>query len=84
MTFPVFIDHARPYAMTGPGLGDKMIDYSQSLQDMESVMSAPPPFAHLHCHSHYSLLDGAGKIRNLLTRAQALRKAFANPFYITL
>jgi DNA polymerase-3 subunit alpha len=36
-------------------------------------MSAPPPFVHLHCHSHYSLLDGAGKISDLLQRAQALR-----------
>jgi DNA polymerase-3 subunit alpha len=36
-------------------------------------MSAPPPFVHLHCHSHYSLLDGAGRIRDLLERAQALR-----------
>lgn len=31
------------------------------------------PFAHLHCHSHYSLLDGAGTIRGLLERAKALR-----------
>ena len=30
------------------------------------------PFAHLHCHSHYSLLDGAGTIRGLLERAKAL------------
>ena len=36
-------------------------------------MSSPPPFVHLHCHSHYSLLDGAGKVRDLLERAQALR-----------
>ncbi len=36
-------------------------------------MSSPPPFVHLHCHSHYSLLDGAGKIHDLLERAQALR-----------
>ncbi len=36
-------------------------------------MSAPPPFVHLHCHSHYSLLDGAGKIADLLQRAQSLR-----------
>ncbi|MGD0652754.1 MAG: DNA polymerase III subunit alpha [Thermoguttaceae bacterium] len=36
-------------------------------------MSSPPPFVHLHCHSHYSLLDGAGRIRDLLERAQALR-----------
>ncbi len=32
-----------------------------------------PPFAHLHCHSHYSLLDGAGTIPGLLERAKALR-----------
>src|SRR3989304_4305526 len=40
---------------------------------MEGAVSAPPPFAHLHCHSHYSLLDGAGKIQDLLERTQALR-----------
>ena len=27
------------------------------------------PFVHLHCHSHYSLLDGAGRIERLLERA---------------
>jgi len=32
-----------------------------------------PPFVHLHCHSHYSLLDGSGSIRGLLERAKALR-----------
>ena len=31
------------------------------------------PFVHLHCHSHYSLLDGAGTIDRLLERAKALR-----------
>ena len=31
-----------------------------------------PPFAHLHCHSHYSLLDGAGTIPGLLQRAKEL------------
>jgi len=31
------------------------------------------PFVHLHCHSHYSLLDGAGSIDGLLERAKALR-----------
>ena len=31
------------------------------------------PFAHLHCHSHYSLLDGAGTIDGLLARAKALQ-----------
>lgn len=32
-----------------------------------------PPFVHLHCHSHYSLLDGASKVGSLVTRAKDLR-----------
>ncbi len=31
-----------------------------------------PPFVHLHCHSHFSLLDGAGQTGDLLKRAKAL------------
>lgn len=30
------------------------------------------PFAHLHCHSHFSLLDGASSIGKLVTRAKEL------------
>ena len=30
------------------------------------------PFVHLHCHSHYSLLDGASKIPALVKRAKEL------------
>ncbi len=30
------------------------------------------PFVHLHCHSHYSLLDGASKIPALIQRTKAL------------
>ena len=30
------------------------------------------PFVHLHCHSHYSLLDGAGTIDRLVQRAKNL------------
>ena len=30
------------------------------------------PFVHLHCHSHYSLLDGASQIPALVQRAKAL------------
>ena len=32
-------------------------------------MSSEQPFVHLHCHSHYSLLDGAGSIKKLVQRA---------------
>ncbi len=31
-----------------------------------------PPFVHLHCHSHYSLLDGASPIGELVSRAKEL------------
>ncbi len=30
------------------------------------------PFVHLHCHSHYSLLDGASPINRLVARAKEL------------
>ncbi len=30
------------------------------------------PFVHLHCHSHYSLLDGASRIPELVERAKSL------------
>jgi DNA polymerase-3 subunit alpha len=33
-------------------------------------MTDSRPFAHLHCHSHYSLLDGASPIGKLITRAK--------------
>ena len=37
-------------------------------------MSSTPsrPFVHLHCHSHYSLLDGASKVPALIQRAKTL------------
>lgn len=31
-----------------------------------------PPFVHLHCHSHYSLLDGASPIDAMVSRAKEL------------
>lgn len=35
-------------------------------------MTAPAkPFVHLHCHSHYSLLDGASPIKGLIKKAKA-------------
>ena len=33
--------------------------------------AASRPFVHLHCHSHYSLLDGASEIGGLVQRAKA-------------
>src|SRR5437660_1462367 len=33
---------------------------------------ADRPFVHLHCHSHYSLLDGASRIPELVGRAKEL------------
>ncbi|MBU6173296.1 MAG: PHP domain-containing protein, partial [Planctomycetes bacterium] len=39
---------------------------------MESTTSGSSrPFVHLHCHSHYSLLDGASPIGKLLKRAKS-------------
>jgi DNA polymerase-3 subunit alpha len=31
-----------------------------------------PPFVHLHCHSHFSLLDGASPIQGMVDRAKTL------------
>ena len=42
-----------------------------SLRRKESHVTTPP-FAHLHCHSHYSLLDGASPIDSLVNRAKEL------------
>jgi len=35
-------------------------------------MSNPSPFVHLHVHTHYSLLDGACKVGDLVKRVKAL------------
>jgi DNA polymerase-3 subunit alpha len=37
----------------------------------EESNAAARPFAHLHCHSHYSLLDGASPIGKLVARAKS-------------
>ena len=40
---------------------------------MSDIVTSDPiasrPFVHLHCHSHYSLLDGASDIKRLVNRA---------------
>ena len=40
--------------------------------DSAIINLMPTPFVHLHTHSHYSLLDGAGKIDQLIKRAKEL------------
>src|SRR5688500_17860335 len=37
-----------------------------------SMPDSARPFVHLHCHSHYSLLDGASEITTLVKRAKEL------------
>ncbi len=39
---------------------------------MASMESPPLRFTHLHCHSHYSLLDGAAPISKLIKRTKEL------------
>ncbi|MFN9718436.1 MAG: DNA polymerase III subunit alpha [Planctomycetota bacterium] len=36
-----------------------------------STPAAPRPFAHLHCHTHYSLLDGVNRIPDLVKHVKA-------------
>jgi len=38
----------------------------------KGITVTTPPFTHLHCHSHYSLLDGASPIHELVARAKEL------------
>lgn len=35
-------------------------------------MTTTKPYAHLHCHSHYSLLDGASRIPELVSQVKRL------------
>ena len=53
--------------------GDEALQESESSQqggESFSVDSDDVPFVHLHCHSHYSLLDGAAKLDALVGRAK--------------
>lgn len=54
-----------------------MSEMSVNPQDSEGSASqsatAPPPFIHLHCHSEYSLLDGAGSLKRLVNKAVEYR-----------
>ncbi len=35
-------------------------------------MSTDRPFVHLHCHSHFSLLDGANRIPDLVKKTKEM------------
>src|SRR5687767_15937485 len=39
---------------------------------MAGPPSSPPSFTHLHVHTHYSLLDGACRVGELVKRTKAL------------
>ena len=47
------------------------VGLNQLLYLKEGIVTKPQ-FAHLHCHSHYSLLDGTGTIPQLLQRTKDL------------
>ena len=34
-------------------------------------MNSPRPFAHLHCHSQFSMLDGANRLPDLVAKVKA-------------
>src|SRR5207302_1719380 len=40
----------------------------------QALFYSPMPFVHLHCHSEYSLLDGANRIDDLIRRALELEQ----------
>ena len=42
---------------------------SDAAIDSASIVSVPP-FAHLHCHTHYSLLDGANRIDQVVKKVK--------------
>ena len=60
----------------------EFMNYEDELDAEESIPEEQPgpvvqieptvPFVHLHCHSHYSLLDGAAKLDSLIIRAKEL------------
>ncbi len=51
-----------------PARTDSMSDLATPAAEAAPVR----PFAHLHCHTHYSLLDGASKIPDLVKKVKEL------------
>ncbi len=67
-----------PFSSCRPGLvgrahptRNSSFSYARSDRGQGCTMS-DGRFVHLHCHSHYSLLDGASKIPDLVQRAKTL------------
>lgn len=46
-----------------------MIDVSTNTE-LDQAAAGSRPFAHLHCHTHYSLLDGVNRIPELVTQVK--------------
>ena len=59
---------AEPDAWSNESHGSHRTDRTHRTTPSRSEMK----FAHLHCHTHYSLLDGASRIPELVARAKAL------------
>src|SRR5216683_7026145 len=54
-----------------PNLRICFLQTANAHRESRSLMS-DGPFVHLHCHSHYSLLDGASRIPELVKRGKEL------------
>ena len=81
-TKPIAVSPPRRQAFARPVVGRRPIWLT--IEGLRAIARNPPrtrrivamtdkPFAHLHCHSHYSLLDGAGSIDRLVERAKPPR-----------
>src|SRR5215831_18065570 len=47
--------------------------FSSAFYSDREVLGMPEsPFVHLHCHSHYSLLDGANRVPELVAHVKKL------------
>ena len=65
---------ARAGAADGRGGGHDGAEYATSGSSSQpiTIASVPAEFVHLHCHSEYSILDGACRIEDLVGRAVEL------------
>src|SRR5690348_12396560 len=61
---------ARHRTLSCFGLRASFVIRYSSFRDKGVSMSDSRPFVHLHCHTHYSLLDGANRIPELVAKAK--------------